>query len=83
MSKRAQRSRRLLACLALAGTAALVTALALPDSSASAASSRLPEGRAIVASGTISPRTHFFGDTVRAVVSVTIDRRRVEPDGVR
>ena len=31
----------------------------------------------------ISPRSVLFGDTVNAVVEVTLDRNRVDPDSVR
>jgi len=32
---------------------------------------------------TLDPRTLLFGDTVRAMVDITLDRRRVDPDSVR
>jgi hypothetical protein len=35
------------------------------------------------AHGTISPRIAVFGDTIRAQVDVTLDRRRVDPSSVR
>jgi hypothetical protein len=35
------------------------------------------------ARGTIAPRIAVFGDTIRAQVDVTLDRRRVDPDSVR
>lgn len=35
------------------------------------------------AHGTIAPRIAVFGDTIRAQVDVTLDRRRVDPDSVR
>ena len=39
--------------------------------------------RALRAQGTITPRIAVFGDTIRARVDVTLDRRRVDPDSVR
>lgn len=35
------------------------------------------------ARGTVTPRIAVFGDTIRAQVDVTLDRRRVDPDSVR
>jgi hypothetical protein len=44
-----------------------------------------PAGRApgIRAQGMLLPRLVMFGDTMRARVDVTLDRRRVDPDSVR
>lgn len=41
------------------------------------------ELQAIEARARIVPRTALFGDTVSAIVDVTLDRQRVDPDSVR
>lgn len=41
------------------------------------------EGPAIEARTDLAPRNLFFGDTVSALVEVTLDRNRVDPDSVR
>ncbi len=41
------------------------------------------QGRAIQARADITPRRVLFGDTVTALVEVTLDRDRVDPDSVR
>jgi hypothetical protein len=53
--------------------------LAGRDSAAPRASSPAP----LRAYATIAPRIAVFGDTIRARVDVTLDRRRVDPDTVR
>jgi hypothetical protein len=42
-----------------------------------------PIPRRLQADGTLAPRIVLFGDTVRAHVDVTLDRRRVDPDSVK
>jgi len=42
-----------------------------------------PIPRRLQAEGTLAPRIVLFGDTVRAHVDVTLDRRRVDPDSVK
>ena len=65
--------------LAVAVVAAGAVLLAARDSG-DAGSSPV---RALRAQGTITPRIAVFGDTIRAQVDVTLDRRRVDPDSVR
>jgi hypothetical protein len=78
--------RRVLAVLGLAAVAAavaLAVVLAARDrgSSRSAGPAEIPS--AIEAEGVLSPSIALFGDTVRARVDVTLDRRQVDPDSVR
>jgi len=42
-----------------------------------------PVARRLVADATLEPRVVLFGDTVRARVDVTLDRRRVDPGSVK
>ena len=42
-----------------------------------------PIPRRLQAEGTLAPRIVLFGDTVRAHVDVTLDRRRVDPNSVK
>ena len=79
------RRRLPLAVVALlvgAVVAALVV-VSLRDSRDRGSTLALPDGRALLATGSISPRVHLFGDTVRVVISVVVDRRRLDPARVR
>ena len=58
--------------------AATLSLLAVPP--ATAAETPLPGGRAIVATASVSPSTHLFGDDVRAHVDVVVDPAQFEPD---
>ena len=74
--------RRLLlgaALLAVAAATAAIVVLAGRGSGDDGASPVLP----LRAQGAIVPRIAVFGDTIRAQVDVTLDRRRVDPDSVR
>lgn len=73
---------RLLLGAAAATLAALVVVLFVWDRVQSS-ESRSAEGLAIEARTDLSPRSVFFGDTVTALVEVTLDRNRVDPDSVR
>ena len=72
---------RVLLGAAAAGLAALVVVLVVWDRVQSSEPSA--ESPAIVARTDLSPRTVLFGDTVTALVEVTLDRNRVDPDSVR
>ena len=75
-------SRRLwlgAALLAVAVVTATVVVLVGRDPGDSDSSPIMP----LQAQGTIAPRIAVFGDTIRAQVDVTLDRRRVDPDSVR
>ena len=65
--------------VAVAAAAAGAVLLAGRDSAEADPSPPAPLG----AQGTIAPRIAVFGDTIRAQVDVTLDRRRVDPDSVR
>ena len=67
---------------AVLGLAALVVALFVWDR-VRGSESPSAEGPAIEARTDLSPRSVFFGDTVAAVVEVTLDRNRVDPESVR
>ena len=72
---------RVLLGAAAAGLAALVVVLVVWDRVQSSEPSA--ESPAIEARTDLSPRTVLFGDTVTALVEVTLDRNRVDPDSVR
>ena len=61
--------------LCVAATLSLLAA-----SPATASETPLPGGRAIVASASVSPPTHLFGDSVRARLDVVVDPREFDPD---
>jgi hypothetical protein len=83
----AARRRRVLAMLgaaALAGAVAVALAvLAARDRGSSGTDGPAAIPSELEARGVLSPSIAFFGDTVRARVDVTLDRRRVDPDSVR
>lgn len=60
--------------LSVVATLSLVLAPA-----AVAAEGPLPGGRAIVATASVSPSTHLFGDSVRARLDVVVDPREFDP----
>jgi hypothetical protein len=63
---------------------ALVVALFAWDRGREGESTRTAEAEpAIEARADLSPRSVLFGDTVTALVDVTLDRNRVDPDSVR
>ncbi|HEX2346214.1 MAG TPA: hypothetical protein VHI12_06495, partial [Gaiellaceae bacterium] len=72
---------RVLLGAAAAGLAALLVVLVVWDRVQSSEPSA--ESPAIEARTDLSPRTVLFGDTVTALVEVTLDRNRVDPDSVR
>jgi hypothetical protein len=43
----------------------------------------LPPGSFLVASGSLSPQTHLFGDTVTAQAQVVLDNRKLDPGRVQ
>jgi hypothetical protein len=67
---------------AAAGLVALVVVLFVWDRVQSGESPSA-DRPAIEARTDLSPRTVLFGDTVTALVEVTLDRKRVDPDSVR
>ena len=67
-----------LAAIVVAVAAALALALTGGDSGSDESVARRLQARA-----TLEPRVVLFGDTVRAQVDVTFDRRRVDPDSVK
>jgi hypothetical protein len=67
------------ALIAVAVATAAVVVLAGRDSGQARTAPAMP----LRAEGTISPRIAVFGDTIRAQVDVTFDRRRVDPSSVR
>jgi hypothetical protein len=72
---------RVLLGAAAAGLVALVVVLVVWDRVQSSEPSA--ESPAIEARTDLSPRTVLFGDTVTALVEVTLDPNRVDPDSVR
>ena len=80
--RRAIRRVALVASAAVAAAAVVVAVLALTRGS-EPAEHVVPPGRDLFVSATLSPRVHLFGDTVRARISVTLDRRRLDPAAVR
>ena len=66
---------------------AIVTALAVValawDRGGSTTTLPAPGSPGIDAQATLSPRIIFFGDRMQALVDVTLDRSRVDPDSVR
>ena len=71
-----------LAALALLGALAALV-LALGDRSAGhTAATSTQRGNPVAARPLLEPRTLLFGDTVRAVVDLTVDRAKVDPDSV-
>jgi len=66
---------------ATAGLGALV--LMLVGCGGDDSASILPPGRAIETSRTLTPTTHLFGDDARARLEVVVDRRLLDPNGVR
>jgi len=73
---------RVLLVGAAAGLVALVVVLFVWDR-VQGSESPSAESSAIEARTDLSPRSVFFGDTVSALVEVTLDRNRVDPDSVR
>jgi len=68
----------------VAGLTALVFVLVTWDRGGKGELTATAEGApAIEARTDLSPRSMFFGDTVTALVEVTLDRNRVDPDSVR
>jgi hypothetical protein len=73
---------------ALAGMAALVVGLALAlvavaGFTQTRSQPALPPPPGIVAYGDVAPRILLFGDPLTARVVIVIDRRRIDPDGIR
>jgi hypothetical protein len=58
--------------------AATLSLLVVPV--AAAAEGPLPGGRAIVATASVSPSTHLFGDNIVARLDVVVDPREFDPD---
>jgi len=66
------------------GLGALVVVLFAWDRGRDGASIQIAEDEPpIAARADLAPRSVLFGDTVRALVDVTVDRNRVDPDSVR
>ena len=76
------RRDRVFVGVAVAGLTALAVALLVWDRVQGSESSSV-EGPAVQARTDLSPRSVFFGDTVSALVEVTLDRSRVDPESVR
>ncbi len=75
---------RNLALAIVAGAIAIgVAFLALDRGGGADSTPASTAGSAIEARAVLSPRNVLFGDTVRAVVEVTLDRERVDPNSVR
>ena len=62
--------------------AGLVAATALAGCGSKEVQS-LPPGSFLVASGSLTPQTHLFGDTVTARAQVVLDNRKLDPDRVQ
>jgi len=72
------------ALAAVAGLSILVVVLFAWARGRDGESIRIAEDApAIEARADLSPRSVFFGDTVTALVEVTLDRNRVDPDSIR
>lgn len=67
----------------VAGLTALVFVLVTWDRGGKGELTPTEGAPAIEARTDLSPRSVFFGDTVTALVEVTLDRNRVDPDSVR
>lgn len=67
----------------VAGLSALVVVLFALDRGGAGESPTAEDEPAIEARAVLSPRSVFFGDTVTALVEVTLDRNFVDPDSVR
>lgn len=67
----------------VAGLIALVVVLFAWDRGGGGESPTARDAHPIEARTDLSPRSAFFGDTVTALVEVTLDRSRVDPDSVR
>jgi hypothetical protein len=67
----------------VAGLIALVVVLFAWDRGGGGESPTARDAPPIEARTDLSPRSVFFGDTVTALVDVTLDRNRVDPDSVR
>lgn len=73
-----------IALAAVAALTALAVVLLAWDRGRGGEPDRLAaDGPAIEARADLSPRSVLFGDTVKALVDVTLDRDRVDPDSVR
>ena len=70
------------AVLAAGAAAAAVLAVALPSGSEATDFPQLA-GRPVVATATVEPRAHLFGDAVTARVEAVVDRGRVDPSALR
>ena len=77
-----ERALRLAPVAAVAGAIAIGAAVLALSEGRRGESTPTP-GPAIETRAIVAPRNVLFGDTVRALVEVTIDRNRVEPDSVR
>jgi hypothetical protein len=73
----------LVALAAVAGVSILAVVLAWDRGRDGESSPTAEDEPAIEARTDLSPRSVLFGDTVRALVDVTLDRNRVDPDSVR
>ena len=78
------RALRLVPLAAVAGAIAIGVVVLAVNGGRQGESTPTPTlGPAIVAQAVLAPRNVLFGDTVRALVEVTLDRNRVDPDSVR
>ena len=77
------RAQLLVAVAAVAGVSTLAVALLAWDRGREGESSPTAGEPGIQARTDLSPRRVLFGDTVTALVDVTLDRNRVDPDSIR
>ena len=82
MSRKRALTRLALAAVAVVTTLAVIL-FALDRGRDGESIPTLDDEPAIDARATLSPSDVLFGDTVRAMVEVTLDRNRVDPDSVR
>jgi hypothetical protein len=66
-----------------AALAALVVAAVATGCAVGAQAPVLPPGRAVLATPTLDPTVHLFGDTVTAQLDVVVDERRLDPDRIK
>jgi hypothetical protein len=74
--------RRLVAA-GLAAAVALAVVLGMRAAEGGGGAPGLPNGEPLAATGTIQPTVVLFGDPITARLDIAVDRRKLDPDGVR